>query len=135
MNVTSLYPVLMTADVAATAAFYRQTFAFETTFESDWYISMRLGAFELAILAHDHPTVPRDYRELARGVLVNIEVEDVDALYTHLTQTLGVVPAMEIRSESFGQRHFVLTAPDGVLVDVIQPIEPSAEFAAAFDQA
>ncbi len=135
MHVTSLYPVLLTGDVAATTTFYRETFDFAVTFEADWYVSLRLGAFELAILAHDHPTVPQGYRERASGVLVNIEVEDVDAVYTHLTEVLGVVPVMTIRSEDFGQRHFVIAAPDGVLVDIIQPIEPSAEFAAAFAQA
>ncbi|MGO3759547.1 MAG: hypothetical protein ACTJGQ_11935 [Agrococcus casei] len=59
-------------------------------------MSLRLGAFELAILDHDHPTIPARYRALLRGVILNIEVEY------------------------------------GVLLDVIQPIAPSAEFADAY---
>lgn len=43
----------------------------------------------------------------------------------------AVVP---LRSEDFGQRHFILAAPDNVLIDVITAIEPSAEFAAAYDE-
>jgi hypothetical protein len=44
----------------------------------------------------------------------------------------GLEPAQDLRSEDFGQRHFLVAAPDGVLVDVITPIEPSAEFAAQY---
>jgi hypothetical protein len=36
------------------------------------------------------------------------------------------------RNEAFGQRHFIVAAPDGVLVDVITPIEPSDGYAAQF---
>ena len=36
---------------------------------------------------------------------------------------------LTLRDEAFGQRHFILADPGGVLVDVIKPIPPSAEFA------
>ena len=39
---------------------------------------------------------------------------------------------LPLRSEDFGQRHFIVSDPGGVLVDVITPIEPSVEFAAAY---
>jgi hypothetical protein len=46
-----------------------------------------------------------------------------------------VAPAAEdvdaVHAE-FGQRHFIIAAPDGVLVDVITPIEPGPEFAEQF---
>lgn len=132
MPTTSFYPVLMSQDVAAAATFYRELLEFETTFESDWYISMRTGAFELAILARDHPTIPEGYRSLPSGVLVNLEVEDVDALHDRLTTNPAVEVVQALRDEDFGQRHFILAAPDGVLLDVIQPIEPNSDFAAAY---
>ncbi|WP_293699872.1 VOC family protein [uncultured Agrococcus sp.] len=132
MTVTSLYPVLMSKDVATAAAFYRETFGFETTFETDWYISLRLGAFELAILSFDHETVPESHRSLPRGVIVNIEVDDVDEVYRHLTETAGLTPVLALRDEDFGQRHCIVEAPDGVLLDVIQPIPPSEAFARAY---
>jgi hypothetical protein len=34
-----------------------------------------------------------------------------------------------LRDEDFGQRHFITADPNGVLIDVIKPIPPSAEFA------
>lgn len=85
MVITSLYPVLMSRDVAAAASFYRGALGFETTYDSDWYVSLRLGNFELALLAHDHATVPEQHRALPQGVIVNLEVDDVDAVYARLT--------------------------------------------------
>ncbi|MGO1318245.1 MAG: glyoxalase, partial [Cellulomonadaceae bacterium] len=75
----------MSRDVPAAGAFSRDAFGFETTYESDWYVSLRLGAYELALVAHDHPTVPEGYRDLLRGVIVNLEVDDVDAVHARLT--------------------------------------------------
>lgn len=132
MPTTTFYPVLMSQDVATASTFYRELLDFETTFESDWYVSMRTGAFELAILAHDHPTIPEGYRSLPSGVLVNLEVDNIGALHDRLITNPAVEVVQALRDEDFGQRHFILAAPDGVLLDVIQLIAPSAEYAGAY---
>ncbi|WP_110589976.1 VOC family protein [Microbacterium suaedae] len=132
MPVTSFYPVLMSRDVARAAAFYRDALGFELSFESDWYVSMRLGAHELAILDRDHDTVPESHRADPRGVILNAEVDDADETYARLTEKMGLRPILELRDEPFGQRHFIVAAPDDVLLDVIQPIPPSPEFAEAY---
>ncbi|MGJ7559471.1 glyoxalase [Burkholderia multivorans] len=132
MSATSFYPVLMSDDVAAAAAYYRDELSFEITYESDWYTSLRLGTFELAILAHDHETIPEGYRTTPRGVIVNLEVDNVDEVYDRMIRDAENDPILTLRDEAFGQRHFIVAAPDGVLLDVIQPIPPSAEFAAAY---
>ncbi|MGH2551151.1 MAG: VOC family protein [Thermomicrobiales bacterium] len=130
---TGFYPVLMTDDVATTAAFYRSYLQFETVFEADWYVSLRRDPhFELAILDRNHETIPDQARALAGGMLLNLEVDDVDAEYRRLVIDGGIVPLLDIKSEAFGQRHFIIAAPDGVAIDVITPIEPSPEFAANY---
>ncbi len=40
-----------------------------------------------------------------------------------------------LRSEELGQRHFITADPNGVLIDVIKPIPPSAEFLAHYTEA
>lgn len=132
MTMTAWYPVVMSSDVTAAADFYRRALGFEVTFQADWYVSLRLGTFELALLAHDHPTIPAGFRALPSGVLLNLEVDDVDAVHGRLTGELGLEPLLPLRDEDFGQRHCIFEAPDGVLLDVIQPILPSAAFAAAY---
>jgi catechol 2,3-dioxygenase-like lactoylglutathione lyase family enzyme len=132
MHVTGFYPVITSTDVAAAATFYREALGFETTYESDWYVSLRLDRFELAILDTRHETIPEGFRRPPQGVVLNLEVEDVDALHAELGGTHRDRVRLALRDEAFGQRHFILEAPDGVLLDVIQPIAPSADFAAAY---
>ncbi|MFE5671175.1 VOC family protein [Agromyces sp. NPDC056523] len=129
----SSYPVLCAGDVAASAEFYREHFGFEATFESDWYVSLRHPATssELAILDPTHESMPAGYGTVARGVLVNLELDDVDAVAARL-EAAGVPVVQSLRSEPFGQRHIIVRDPGGVLVDVITEIAPSPEFLAAF---
>ena len=130
---TSCYPVLATDDVAAARAFWTGPMGFGITFDADWYVSLRREGHEIAVLDRDHPTIPEAYRgRSAAGVLVNLEVDDVDAEWTRLVVQGGLPVALELRDEDFGQRHFIVAGPDGVLVDVITEIPPSPEFAGAF---
>ncbi|WP_337004533.1 MULTISPECIES: VOC family protein [unclassified Microbacterium] len=132
MQITSFYPVLMVDDVAQAARFYREELGFETTFESDWYVSLRFAGGELAILDAAHETIPDGFREPVRGLLLNIEVADATAAHARLVGERGLPERLALRDEDFGQRHFIIEAPGGVLIDVIEPIEPSAEFADAY---
>jgi catechol 2,3-dioxygenase-like lactoylglutathione lyase family enzyme len=130
---TSSYPVLMTRDVAATTAFYTEHFGFETTFAADWYVSLKRDRWELAVLDTTHETIPEAYRgPVAGGLLLNLEVDDVDAEYERLVTGGPLTAVLPIRSEAFGQRHFIVAAPDGVLVDVITNIPPEGEFTGAY---
>lgn len=135
MKTTSYYPVLMVDEVAPIAAFYVEHFGFRSLFDSDWYIHLQLAddeAVNLAILQGDHETIPPQGRGgRASGVLINFEVEDPDALYDKL-QKAGLPILRTLRDEPFGQRHFITADPNGVLIDVIKPIPPSAEFLAQF---
>lgn len=134
MSLTGLYPVLMTPDVPTTAAFYRAHFGFEVVFEADWYVSLARGGWELAVVDASHPSIPVSGRPAA-GVLINLEVEDVDAEYDRLVTNGPLEPLLRLRSEDFGQRHFIVAGPDDVLIDVITPIRPTDEFAEQFTDA
>jgi catechol 2,3-dioxygenase-like lactoylglutathione lyase family enzyme len=134
-TVTSFYPVVCTRDIAASLAFYRDLFGFEATFETDWYVSLRHTRephAELALLDPDHPTVPEGQRHSAAGLLLNFEVADVDAEYDRLVRRGGLTPLLDLRSEEFGQRHFIVADPSGVAVDVITPIPAGAAYAGSF---
>ncbi len=134
MRNTSYYPVLMTSDVAGTAAFYERHFRFAAAFTTDWYVhqtSIDDPATNLAIIDVNHETIPADGRTPVAGLILNFEVEDVDAEYARLVGE-GLPMLIPLRDEPFGQRHFITRDPNGVLIDVITPIEPSAEFAAQF---
>lgn len=134
MTLNALYPVLAVDDVAAVSRFFLDHFPFETTFEADWYVSLRTTGepcFQLAVMAHDHPSVPEEYRLASQGVLINLEISDADAEYGRLRKA-GVDIVHDIRSEEWGQRHFIAAGPGKILVDVIQPVPPSEAFLAQY---
>ena len=134
MKSTSYYPVIMTGDVAATAAFYMTHFRFQALFESDWYFHLQSTEDErinLAILDGSHETIPEQARGKVSGLLLNFEVEDVDNIYA-ACKAAGLPIMRDLRDEDFGQRHFITADPNGVLIDIIKPIPPSEEFAAQY---
>ncbi|RRD32188.1 glyoxalase [Streptococcus minor] len=129
----SLYPVIMTQHLAGLQAFFVDYFGFEKTFVSDWYISLRLKDHEIAFLLSDHETIPQGFRQSVQGVLVNIEVEDISEIYKRIQQDIPESIVLTLRDEDFGQRHFIV-ALHGVLIDVIQEIEPSDSFKEYFQE-
>lgn len=135
MKITQYYPVLIVADVAATSAFYQAHFGFRALFEADWYVHLQSKGDEsvnLAILDASHETIPESARnQQATGVLLNFEVPDVDAVHDAM-KAKGLPILLALRDEPFGQRHFITRDPNGVLIDVITPIAPSAEFTAQY---
>ena len=134
MNITSFYPVLMVGDVRATADFWMHHFGFRSLFAADWYVHLQSSTdpgVNLALLQGDHATIPASGRGRAAGMLVNFEVEDVDAVHDRLVAE-GLPILLPLRDEDFGQRHFITQDPNGLLIDIITPIAPSAEFAAQY---
>lgn len=134
MKTTSYYPVLMTGDVAATSRFYVEHFQFRPLFESDWYVHLQSSEdkrVNLGIVQGDHETIPEEGRGRAGGVLINFEVKDVDLVYERIVAA-GLPILRSLRDEPFGQRHFIVRDPNGVLVDVIKPIPPSEAFLAQY---
>ena len=134
MKITGYYPVLLVDDVAAAAAFYQAHFGFRPLFTSDWYIHLQQAdhpGVNLAFVSRIHETVPEESRKPVEGMLINLEVDDPDAIHDRL-RAEGVPVLRTLRDEDFGQRHFIARDPSGTLIDVITPIPPTADFAAQY---
>ncbi|MBA3592915.1 MAG: VOC family protein [Polaromonas sp.] len=86
----------------------------------------------LAIVEGQHPTIPEAGRGYAAGLVLNFEVDDPDAEYARL-QAAGLSIMLTLRDEAFGQRDFIVTDPNGVLIDIIKPIPPTGEFVAQYE--
>ncbi|MFC4377774.1 VOC family protein [Nocardia halotolerans] len=138
MKLSSCYPVLATSRIAESRDFYTRWFGFEIVFEADWYVSLRRPSadgepdYELALLDPTHPTIPTGCGKPVQGLLLNFEVDDVDAEWDRLVVTGGLHPELPLRTEDFGQRHFIVADPAGVLIDLITEVAPTEEFAANF---
>lgn len=134
MKITGYYPVLLVDDVGKAAAFYETHFGFKALFTSGWYVHLQQAdhpSVNLAFVSRDHETIPEGCRKPAAGMLINFEVDDPDEIYDRL-RVAGVPVLRTLRDEDFGQRHFIVADPSGVMVDVIKPIPPSAEYAAQY---
>lgn len=127
--IKSSYSVIKTKRVEETAIFYEKYFGFERSFTSDWYVSLKCGTVELAILDSDHDTIPEHFKgqTSSQGVLLNFETDNVDEIYSAFKKD-GRTIYLELRDEPFGQRHFISEDPNGIPVDVIKVIPPSEEF-------
>ena len=93
MKANSYYPVIMTSEVAGTAAFYQSHFRFTPLFASDWYVHLQSRedpSVNLAILDGSHESMPAHARSgSASGLILNFEVDDPDAVYRRLGRRPG----------------------------------------------
>ena len=126
----SLFPDICTDDVKASVDFYTALFGFRAVFQIEWYAQLvdpTNPTVQIAFVARGHDSVPDGYGVAPRGVLVTLEVDDVDAVHARALELDLPIP-YALRSEVWGQRHFMALDPNGLLVDVVQLIEPSREF-------
>ena len=127
--VKSIYPVFMTEKLGESALFYKTYFGFVETFSSDWYMSLKHpDGGELALIDATHKSVFAEYRSNVRGLILNIEVDNATQMYDDIRKQNNSIVIMELRDEAWGQRHFMVQDPNGILVAVIEEIPPSEEF-------
>ena len=133
MQTQSFYPLVQVRDVEASAQFYEAHFGFTRIFSSDWYIQLRASAehpFEIALIAYDHDSIPKPNQVLTSGLILSFYVEDAAAEHERIARA-GLTIVQPLRDEVFGQRHFIAVDPNGMLIDIITPIAPDAEWLAA----
>ncbi|WP_096187893.1 VOC family protein [Evansella halocellulosilytica] len=132
MVTNSFYPVILSDNVSESSKFYKDYFCFKAVFESDWYVSMILEnekqTYEFAILDRTHSTLPDSFRNSVQGLILNFEVDDVDSEYERLIVKENLPLHLPLKNEDFGQRHFITSDPNGILIDMIKVIPPSEEF-------
>lgn len=113
---------IITTKIAETKVFYTSILGFETTFENEFYLLMRTPGndSEISFLLPDHssqqPLFHKPFK--GEGVYLTIEIEDVDRLYKEI-KAKGIKIQIDIRDEPWGDRHFAITDPNGVNIDIV----------------
>lgn len=116
------YPIICTSKMAQTVAFYEDHFGFEPAVEMSCFVMMRHPQKHdmcFAFLDADHPFVPATYKDGVKGLILNLPVENVDLAYKQLYWD-GAEIMMEPKFERCGRKHFMVTDPNGVLIDVME---------------
>lgn len=141
-QLTSIYPVLMCEELEPCARALCDCFELERAFENDWYISLydpQEPKLQIALLQPGHPSIPESLRDQRRatGLLVNIEVRDVDAVWHRVKEhhdrgNHKIELLLDLRDEPWGQRHFIVRLADQIVLDVITPTTPSEEYMADY---
>jgi catechol 2,3-dioxygenase-like lactoylglutathione lyase family enzyme len=134
MHVRDLYPLITTPALFEARDFYVTHFGFDVAFQANWFVYLvgqpdgdSRGA-TLAFMHPDHPSNPPGPESFdGRGMIVTVEVADATATFERLSA--GGAPIIHpLTDEAWGQRRFMTRDPAGVLVDVVQQIDPEAGF-------
>jgi catechol 2,3-dioxygenase-like lactoylglutathione lyase family enzyme len=126
----TLFPLTITDQMRASVDFYRELLGFEVIADVGWYVQMQDPTREwvqVAFIEPGHESVPASHQQTPAGVAITVEVADVDAIHER-ARAMGLAMLVTLRSEEWGQRHFITEDPAGLLLDVVQPIPPSPEF-------
>ena len=126
MKVLRIVPNLASDLFAESRDFYVRLFDMAVSVElDDWYLQLMSPdepRLNIGFMKPDHETfagrasAPGDY-----ALVLTIHVDDVDEAYSR-AQKLGAEILAEIRDEEYGQRHFVIADPNGLLLNVMSPI-------------
>lgn len=114
---------IVTEKLTETKTFYVDKLGFGVVWEADWFLLLSTpnGADTIGFLTPNHPTQAIEHFRrpfTGAGVYFTIEVDDVDALYTDFQQR-GIDIELSLRSEEWGDRHFVVVDPNGIGVDFV----------------
>lgn len=142
MVLKSLFPVIVTSKLAQARDFYVEHFDFRVVFQADWYVQLHgfrgegVPPMELAFMLPNVESQPALLRTAfsGAGVIVSIEVDDVDTVHTKLMRAGALKEiVVALRDEPWGQRHFLFKDPAGALLDVFQMIPPTtSEYVSAY---
>lgn len=115
---------IMTDDVKVLVSFYEQVTGIEASWLHELFAEIRTGSGTLAIAST--ATVPLLGEGVAearanRSVTLDFRVDDVDALYPSLRDTVGVF-VNEPTDMPWGNRSLLFRDPDGNLVNFFTPL-------------
>lgn len=133
MRFSTMGTALLSDDVAASSRFYVQHFGFKPVAELDWYVSLHHDEHPHSVIdfvQRGHEAMPAGFRaQETGGLCLAFLVEDAAAEEARM-RAEGVEIAEPLRDEPWGQRRFNVWSPEGVLIEILQTIEPDPEWMA-----
>ena len=133
MELTEHFTLFVVDDPTKCSGFYEQYFGFQRTVDMGWYVQLEsTGAnpYGLAFMAPGHASQSRDHDTVVAGNLfLTFGVADATAERDRLADA-GVAVCQQLRDEPWGQRHFIVSDPAGIGIDIVEEIEPDPAFLA-----
>jgi catechol 2,3-dioxygenase-like lactoylglutathione lyase family enzyme len=118
---------IITPKLSETKEFYTAVLGFTVKFENEWFVLLQTPGGEdmISFLQPGHPSQQPVFHSgfSGKGVYLTIEVEDVDEVYTQIKKK-GIPIEVELRNETWGDRHFAIIDPNGIGVDIVKYTVP-----------
>jgi uncharacterized glyoxalase superfamily protein PhnB len=117
------FPLFIVKDIQPISKYLQEKFGYTAIFEEDWYIQLENEGQELGLMIENSKNQPQFLHKPfnGTGVVLTIEVENVDEFYKNFEKDEIIY---KLKTEDFGQRHFIIKAPQGIIIDVIEYISP-----------
>lgn len=131
----SLFPDICSENLQASKTFYTELLGFKELVDIGWYIQLCSPIDEnlqIAFVEREHGSVPKAYQLSPQGVVVTVEVDNVDEIYK-TAKSMDLSMSVPLKNEPWGQRHFITTDPNGLLVDVYHMMEPDSDYMKQFE--
>jgi len=119
---------IITEKLKETKTFYTQILNFGITFENEWFVLLHTPnkQDEISFLQPNHPTQKPIFQSSfsGKGVFITLHVDNVDAEYQRI-KNLKIPIEVDLRDESWGDRHFAIVDPNGIGVDIVTYTAPA----------
>lgn len=130
MNITSFTASLTVRDVRASADFLTTHFGFVEQRAADGYASLVHAASgaNIVYLQQGIEVLPEAVRdENARGVILALVTDNLEAHFARLRDA-GIPIAMQLTTESWDEKLFIVQDPNGVLIELVEWVEGGADW-------
>ncbi|MEU7699228.1 VOC family protein [Streptomyces sp. NPDC039028] len=129
MNVSASTLSLTVADVDASREFFTTHLGYQVAMATDGFASLSRedAAVDLVLLRRGTEVLPPEQRDRqAGGLIVAFTVTNLATEEARL-RAAGAPITMPLREEPWGERLFQLTDPNGVVVQLVEWVTPSAD--------
>ena len=131
MSDLDTYPLITVQQLAESRDFFVKFFGMRLVFEASWVVILARkegGPIVLGLMTADHPSKPPGPEAFdGKGMIMTFQVEDAAAEHKRL-QAAGAPIVYGPADETWGQRRFMVRDPSGILIDVVEQIEPAPGF-------
>ena len=115
---------IYTDKVLESKAFYCDTFNFKVKYEIDGFVIIQHKenpAYELLFCIPNSPFVNKIFRPkfYGKGMIFQIEVNNIQTEYDRIKK-INIPIILDLIDEPFNGKHFTITDPNGIYIDIVQ---------------
>lgn len=132
MQVTHIGTAYAATDPSAAGSWFDENLGFKVLVDLGWYVSTQHPdhpALRVDFVQRDHETWVDPTAEV-RGAMIALLVSDIDEHHERLVAG-GATVLKPLITEPWGQRRFQVAGPGGLVVELVQPVEPDPDWMAA----